>query len=94
MIDVHTYNNSGSLENMQILNLNSKKYQIKCIGNALILHFNAQLRYLTYFSAPDCFVNVTSAPSVLTSKPPPGKSALVKFPFSAAISSPKKSAMS
>ena len=29
MIDVHTYNNSGSLENMKIMNLNSYKYQIK-----------------------------------------------------------------
>ena len=49
---------------------------------------------LTYFSFPEVFVKVNSAPSLLTSNPAPGNSSFLKFPFSAAISSPKNSPMS
>ena len=46
------------------------------------------------FTVPLDLVNVTSAPSVLTSKPPLGTSGRLKLPFSAAISSFKNAPIS
>ena len=91
MIYIHTYNDPENIENIYII------MKVLFVGRISIEFTIISILNpvtLTYFSFPEVFVKVNSAPSLLTSNPAPGNSSFLKLPLSAAISSPKNSPMS